>query len=127
MNPVGVSLSHLWTPPISPGFRQHGRLSSWFLSPVHLISPVHASAHHSGQPQGLNILHGAGERDRPLPPPLPSPAQVASALRSTHCNLHLLFLLPRAFRSGLIFQLCVFICTVVMFDGAFIYKTMQSD
>lgn len=86
--------SHLLTPPLSTGFRQHGGLPGQLLHPVHLIAPVHTATHHSRQPQGLNFLHGAGEGDRPLPPPLPCPAEVASAPLSAHLNLLLLLLLP---------------------------------
>lgn len=89
-NQCEVLPSHPLTPPLSPGFRQLGGLPGQLLRPVHLIAPVHAATHHSRQPQGLNFLHGAGERDRPLPPPLPCPAQVASAPLSARLDLLLL-------------------------------------
>lgn len=110
-----------------PGFGQHGGLPGQLLHPIHLISPVHTAAHHSRQPQGLNILHGAGERDRPLPSPLSCPAQVASAPLSTHLKPPPPPSQPRAFRSGLMFQLCVSICTVVMFDVAFNIKKVRGS
>lgn len=88
---VWVISFHLSTSALSPGFRQYGRLPSQLIRPIHLITPVYTAAHHSCQPQGLNFLHGAGERDRPLAPPLPCPAQVASAPLSAHLN-HLLLL-----------------------------------
>lgn len=121
--------SHLLTSILSPGYRQLGRLPGQLLHPVHLITPVHTATHHPRQPQGLNFLHGAGERDRPLPPPLPCPAQVASAPLSAHLSLRLLLLLPplpRAFRSGLMFQLCVSIRTLVTFDVAF-HKNREKE
>lgn len=113
-------------PPLLPcfvflGFRQHGHLHGQLLKPVVIVSTLHTAANHSRQPQGLNFLHGTGERNRPLPPPLPCPAQVASSLLSAHLK-HLLLLIPSHVPSDqvLMFQLCVSICTVVTFDVAFI-------
>lgn len=103
------------------GFGQHGHRSGQLINPVDIAPTVHTAAHHSRQPQGLNFLHGAGERNHPLPPPLPCPAQVASGLLSTHLK-HLLLLIPSHVPSDqvLMFQLCVSISTVVKFDVAFI-------
>lgn len=64
---------------------------------VHVVAPVHTAAHHPRQPQGLNLLDGAGEGDESLPAPLPCPAQVACGRPGGHLLLHLhffLFLLP---------------------------------
>lgn len=107
---------------VSPGFGQRGHRSGQLINPADIAPTVHAAAHHSRQPQGLNFLHGAGERNHPLPPPLPCPAQVASGLLSTHLKHLLLLLIPSRVPSDqvLMFQLCVSISTVVMSDVAFI-------
>lgn len=117
---VWYSSPHLLSSFVFPGFGQHGPLLGQLLNPVIVVSTVHAAAYHSRQSQGPNFLHGAGERNCPLPPPLPCPAQVASGLLSTHLE-HLL-LIPSHVPSDqvLMFQLCVSICTVVTFYVAFI-------
>lgn len=108
------------------GFGQHGHLTGQLLKPIVIVSTVHTAAHHSHQPQGLNFLHGTGERNHPLPAPLPCPAQVAYGLLSAHLE-HLL-LIPSHVPSDqvLMFQFCVSICTVVTFDVAFI-NTRESE
>lgn len=114
------------TSALSPGFQQYGGLPGQLIGSIHLIAPVHAAAHHSRQPQGLNFLHGAGERDRPLAPPLSRPAQVASAPLSAHLNSSSSSSPATCLqiRSN-VSALCLHMCCSVMFDVAFNNKKVR--
>lgn len=78
--PPFLSLGPAFFPlPLSPLGGLGLRLGLLFSGRRHLVSPAAASADHASQPQGLNLLPGAGSQNVSLPAALQGAVQVTGS------------------------------------------------